>query len=916
MPRSLLGFSVLWLIGCPNVKDPGFDNKHTPVDTSTDETGDADTDTDSDSDTDTGHDSDTDTAIIDSETGGETGDSGEDGFDEPGDHIDFDASEGATVDLTDASGDSNKDQDFYLITVNTTTSELGYGLRYGETRGPPSPAKKQARPFIAPRPTRAAPPPHARPGRREVLTDADIGVAYNSFLVRNDIDDDESYVTAGGTLWALGDNVEIWVDSDVPIDWDYECDGIIDVPFPDPDRDTFGFDNCDLSIVADEIDLNVVPNVRSLYGDESDIDGDGRIAVFITPILNQITTTGEDDTLASGVLPSYTEPTVDLTDYDILTNPGSDEREVVYTYAPDPAGYFNNFALVDIDSYTQYTVAAEFARGMTALVSYNQHVIVWEDDGDDSTAGTVEDDWMNDALGTFAADYCGFGAAYYPTAWQYLDAPYLFPLLAQDTNGTLERLDYGAQYLFALWVWDWATESGLDPIETFNAMMQTTDTSTTAVEAATGQSFDSLVLAWQVALLTTGVESSGSPLVDDGSLYVPYADPTTISSPPAARDNHYGANGYQSGFYIRGDNQPMNAGNTDFPTAEPAALVRTEGTDFFMYNPEFTYNGYVAADYAAQVTRLTGIPYDATTLVIDAPAPGIIGEVVRWTDPETQDWAVENVYSPTESTEIPLPELAADGSTIHGLGQLYDTRTIDVVDELGDTTSAEVYDTDLWLLDLSSRTTGEIVDVTVWLDRQFLDDGGASAPENPWIAVAPVEWVPQPTSISTYRDTTSCPDSVGFTYPTSLITYLYTQEVLSPQMYSEGEEFAACGTGSGEGSLTCDADWDNDGVSDADEPTPDTFYTQVLAAQCDYYGNALPDDVDPYSVTWMDAEEQDGDDEDATLGYSDATGGQAGDGGEEGYVHVSLTGGEQYFIVVGAAGGSEGTYEISVKQTN
>jgi hypothetical protein len=46
---------------------------------------------------------------------------------------------------------------------------------------------------------------------------------------------------------------------------------------------------------------------------------------------------------------------------------------------------------------------------------------------------------------------------------------------------------------------------------------------------------------------------------------------------------------------------------------------------------------------------------------------------------------------------------------------------------------------------------------------------------------------------------------------------------------------------------------------------------------------------------------------------SSNTGGRSGDEGEEGYVEATLTGGEQYVIVVGASQGT-GAYELSVRQ--
>lgn len=411
-PLALLG-------GCASMLFPELDKDSRDEFTIDTEPGDSDTDetgTTTETDTETTGETDTETTT-DSEDTTDSGVIGDEEFDEPGDVVVFDAADDTTVDLTDVSGDSNQDQDFYLIMINSGEDETSFGLRYTQaTAGPPAKKEAETRRREGSRPRETGMPLARR--SRDILTDADIGSAADQFQVRNDLNDDETYDPVDATLWALGDNVEIWVDNEVYIDWDYECDGVVDVTDP---RGAQGFDNCDLATVADVVDLNIIPNVRSLFGSESDIDLDGRVAVLITARLNRITLTSDDEDDHRHVLPSYTEPQVDLTDYDRKYNPGSDEREVIYVFAPDPSGYLNESAPQDVASYTNYNVLAEIARGFTALVSYNQHVIVWDEDGDEDTAGTIEADWMNDALGSFAADYCGFGSAYYHHAWEYLE---------------------------------------------------------------------------------------------------------------------------------------------------------------------------------------------------------------------------------------------------------------------------------------------------------------------------------------------------------------------------------------------------------------------------------------------------------------------------------------------------------------
>lgn len=86
------------------------------------EESDADADADADSDTDADSDSDTDT-----DTDADTDPAGE--MDDPGDIVTW-TTDDESVNLTDAGGDSNQEQNFFLIVVNEGSSGAGYNLRY------------------------------------------------------------------------------------------------------------------------------------------------------------------------------------------------------------------------------------------------------------------------------------------------------------------------------------------------------------------------------------------------------------------------------------------------------------------------------------------------------------------------------------------------------------------------------------------------------------------------------------------------------------------------------------------------------------------------------------------------------------------------------------------------------------------
>ena len=284
--------------------------------------------------------------------------------------------------------------------------------------------------------------------------------------------------------------------------------------------------------------------------------------------------------------------------------------------------------------------------------------------------------------------------------------------------------------------------------------------------------------------------------------------------------------------------------------------------------------------------------------------------VVRWNDPTFTDVAIEDIFSPTDAQSIALPELPSgdDPAMIYGIGEITKAAYVNVINDDGETEAVELTDTDRWLLDLSDRTTGEVVNVALWLDRRFAGDSGDPALYDPWIAVVPVDAVPTPTVSTLNSD--SCADGTEFTYPTSLLSYLFYQKLLSGNAVSDTETFDPCGEPSEE-ELSCDEDWDLDEVADTDEPLPSTFLEQLLVQQCEDADGDM-DSVEPYDTAVFDVDEVDEDDT-PTVNRKSNTGSVSAGEGEEAYIEVELTGGEQYLVIVG--GGSDtGIYELSLRQ--
>lgn len=241
------------------------------------------------------------------------------------------------------------------------------------------------------------------------------------------------------------------------------------------------------------------------FGAESDIDGNGRVIVLTTPVVNAITPTA--DCSASGFVPGFFNGT-DLT----TRNTNSNRAEIFYAFVPDPKGERSCGHLSDeVLRLLPETFAHEFQH----MISFNQHVLV--------RRGTGEATWLNEGLSHIAEE---LGARYYDdrypapsgratpsqflpdsafmmirgnltNAAAYLANPGAFSVTAFSGLGTLE--ERGAAWLFLRWL---GAQKG-DAV--FGRLVQTAQTSRTNVESATGETLDALLGDFSIALFADSV---------------------------------------------------------------------------------------------------------------------------------------------------------------------------------------------------------------------------------------------------------------------------------------------------------------------------------------------------------------------------------------------------------------------------
>ena len=199
-----------------------------------------------------------------------------------------------------------------------------------------------------------------------------------------------------------------------------------------------------------------------------------------------------------------------------------------------------------------------------------------------------------------------------------------------------------------------------------------------------------------------------------------------------------------------------------------------------------------------------------------------------------------------------------------------------------------------------------------------------------WLAIVPEEDVPTPT-VDEYHYDSTCATADYWAYPSLVIDSVFNQYYLKSDagVSSDGAQWkdkAAtefCGTpetASGGGDtgdtgsgLACDQDWDGDGFSESNEPSPGNFAEQVVTPQCTNNGGTL-EGVDVLAADAFDSDERDEDDSFGS-GTLYTVGGTAADSGEEALLYATLAGGQRYLLIV-SGGGDTGFYELSMRQLN
>jgi hypothetical protein len=269
-----------------------------------------------------------------------------------------------------------------------------------------------------------------------------------------------------------------------------------------------GFTDAQITAIGNTFDQELYTVDVSTFGSPTDIDGNGRVIVLLSPIINSLTNRNSCQT--QGYIAGFFDAVDLLPD----TQQNSNGAEIFYALVPDPMAQFScvhNIATVG--EITPATFIHEFQH----MISFGQHAIMRD--------GNEEDAWLNEGLSHIAEE---LGARFYehryPPPTGRTNPSQLFPDSSQgfisgdldnsynflldptstdtsdlasvsnwgDGDGTL--VQRGGVWLFLRWLGDQQDST------VYGRLDQTSLTGTPNVENASSTSFATLFGEYALAL--------------------------------------------------------------------------------------------------------------------------------------------------------------------------------------------------------------------------------------------------------------------------------------------------------------------------------------------------------------------------------------------------------------------------------
>jgi hypothetical protein len=242
--------------------------------------------------------------------------------------------------------------------------------------------------------------------------------------------------------------------------------------------------------IGQTFDASIYAIDRNAFGNESDINGDGKVAILMTEEVNDLPK--DPGTFILGF----------LNPLDLLPVFGvANAMEIFYTMVPDQSYGGVNWKERSIASIKS-TLAHEFQH----MIMFNYRVLVY---GKGYLWNYMEELWINEALSHIAEDLNGYEADNIARANLFLDNTGNTKLTFLNDDNLANR---GAVYLFLRYLGDQFGES------IFRSLVQTKEMGVENVEGVTGLNFLELFADWSAALYLSGRGITSDPRFNYSSI--------------------------------------------------------------------------------------------------------------------------------------------------------------------------------------------------------------------------------------------------------------------------------------------------------------------------------------------------------------------------------------------------------------
>lgn len=234
-----------------------------------------------------------------------------------------------------------------------------------------------------------------------------------------------------------------------------------------------------------EFENSIYPTNTSSFGSEPDINGDGKVVILLTPLVNELT---PDGGASAGYIAGFFMPGDLLPAY--VPSGASNGMEIYYSMVPDPGGEYGNV-------YPKEP-ALESIKGVTAhefqhMIMFNYRVLIF---GSGYSGAYMAELWVDEGLAHIAEDLNDHDQSNINRANLFLNDPGNVTLI-QGGDALTER---GASFLFFRYLGD---RFG---VGVYWDIVQTRKTGIANIEEVTGYSFKELFTDWAATMYFESME--------------------------------------------------------------------------------------------------------------------------------------------------------------------------------------------------------------------------------------------------------------------------------------------------------------------------------------------------------------------------------------------------------------------------